>query len=226
MLTGKRFNGRVLMGDARDDSTRVYEFENPATRRRTWIGWRTPVHDGMDDNRPPVYVTLPARTDVLDTMAVAMDSFPTSGQKEAELDGWLGMMLKQHPVYVTETGDTVRPDLRVDSVWVVPNPQGPELLFDLFAQVTNHGNDSTGTGTPVTTNPNTVVRFYSDDSCLGQIDYSPNIRAGESVTIGPLQWRVPSPGACLVRATVNEKQWYVELGMDDNAAFRRCDIPQ
>jgi len=219
-LVGWQFESRVPAGD----SVRLYEFRNPQDDKRKWVGW---VIEPTGRATAEKDVKVPVRTDWVLLEGSGADQ-PPGGQivPVEDADGWLRLELMPQALYMTEASDTSRPDLRVDSVWLVPNPQGPELLFDLFAQVTNHGNDSTGTGTPVTTNPNTVVRFYSDNSCLGQIDYSPNIRAGESVTIGPLQWRVPSPGACLVRATVNEKQWFVELGMDDNAAFRRCAIPQ
>lgn len=213
-LTGRRLNGRVVLGDARDDSVRVYEFEG-ADHRRTWVAWQTLPH-GQGTEIPTV-VEIPARTDTLDTVALAYDANPPGGAKAAAVDGWLELPLTSRPVFVTEASSVCRPDLVVDSVIARPVSQPNRL----YAFIRNTGNDSTGTGNPVFGHPGTVVRFYQNDSLLGQIDHTPNIPAGGSVVVGPLPWQPPSAGNLLVKATVNETRAYVELGTDDNAAYRR-----
>ncbi|MEO0079770.1 MAG: hypothetical protein ABIK44_03735, partial [candidate division WOR-3 bacterium] len=119
-LTGKRFNQRVLLGDVRDDSVRIYEFEEPLTHKRTWVAWKNQTT--TEGNEPPVAVRIPVRSDTLTYVGLDYDGNPPTGTKVAKTDGWLDMNLAVRPVFLAEQSDTARPDLRVDSVWVVLNP--------------------------------------------------------------------------------------------------------
>lgn len=191
--------------------------------RKFWIGWNLEsfIRQGFRET-----LAVASRTGELDTFRTALCANPPHGTADADQRGYMTLELDSIPIIFVEQGEPVRPDLVVDSVKAMPGP--PSLLqpANLYAFIKNTGNDSTKTGTPVTGYPNTVVRFYVNDSLLGQIDRSASIHVDEAVTIGPLVWNPTSTGWRLVKATVNGNQAYVELGMDDNSGFRRYFVPR
>ncbi|MFO7675447.1 MAG: hypothetical protein R6X12_03920, partial [bacterium] len=135
-LRGARLNGRVMTGDPDVDTlTRIYEFEDPGTGKRTWVGWKNGGTGGGD-----VEVRIPVRSDTVDTAALAYDpTQPSPAGKTCDTDGWLTQTLATRPVFITETGDTSRPDLVVDSVRVWPaEPQVSGPLVVSYS-VRNHG---------------------------------------------------------------------------------------
>jgi hypothetical protein len=136
-LQGKRLNGRVLSGDsATDAKTRVYELEDTATHRKTWVGWRNRAAGAA-----AVTMRIPARTDQLDIVPLARsaDADRLVRRLAVDSDGWLGLELDTIPVYVLETGAISRPDLKVDSVWTSQIDAGSEAQVTIFARVRNFG---------------------------------------------------------------------------------------
>jgi sugar lactone lactonase YvrE len=218
-LFGKRFNGRVLTGDTRDDSVRMYEFENPATLKRTWVCWK---NGGQGQNG--VNVDLPATVDTLTTDSLAYSPPQQSGIVYADVDGWLPLTLDERPVFISEGGAVSRPDMVVDSVWSVPGLPTRGQPVMLWAKIKNLGTDSTGTGSP-NFYPNTSVRFYVNGSFLSLTDYFQSIPVNGTVVVSASDYWTPSAtGPVLASATVNEQQSYVELGTDDNAGYRRYNV--
>jgi hypothetical protein len=112
-LVGKRFNGRVTTGDDETDSiVRMYEFEDTATLKKTWVCWRS--DGGVQD----VAVELPARADSAYIEALAYQGgTPPNQMRQADSYGWLGIGVADRPQFVTEPANEsiTRPELAVDS---------------------------------------------------------------------------------------------------------------
>jgi hypothetical protein len=87
-LTGLRCNGRVMAGDSRDDSVRMYEFEDTTTLKRTWVCWK---NGGQGQNE--VDVKLPVRSDSLAGEALDYTGSPPIPLLSTGLDGWLPLAL-------------------------------------------------------------------------------------------------------------------------------------
>jgi hypothetical protein len=112
-LVGKRFNGRVTTGDDETDSmVRMYEFEDTATLKKTWVCWRS--DSGVQD----VAVELPARADSAYIEALAYEEgTPPNQMRQVNSYGWLGIGASDRPQFVTEPANEsiTRPELAVDS---------------------------------------------------------------------------------------------------------------
>ena len=216
-LTGKRLNGRVMLGDERDTLVRLYEFEDPADNdRRMWVGWKN--GGGSFD------LVLPAMTDSVAITPLTYTPGPPVGVARAcGSDGWLRLAVTARPVFVTETGDGARPDLRADSAWSVPARPQVGRQCSLYVRATNHGTRAIpAAGLRDDGRPATVARFHVDGRLAGEKQYRPGLAAGETVTLA-IAWTPATGGAELLRATVNGDQAYVEESMDDNAAYRSPD---
>jgi hypothetical protein len=212
-LTGKRFNGRVMTGDGRDDSVRMYEFDDPATLRRSWVCWKN-GSGGQD-----VAVQLPARSDSAYIEALAYEEeTPPNSMRQANSYGWLGIGASERPQFITEPDymPEDRPELVADSFDVQPQPLriGQEAAF--VVKVENRSNTAT---------PGRVkVNFLRNDSVIANCSTQvaiPGLSSAWCVIIGyvvPQSFR----GTGLFRAEVNPGQVYVEsTGTDDNAGFKR-----
>ena len=213
-LTRKRFNGRVMTGDARDDSVRMYEFEDPATLKRTWVCWQNPPPIAPP---PTVAVKLPARSDTTLAAALAYNNAPPSYDKPAAANGWLPCTLTARPVFVTEPNDRPisRPDLVVDSVKYVPPPSDTAVL----AWVTNRGNRATPCQSPGNQPYPTWAVLYANGDSLTQRVYTDSIAVNQQVTFR-FSLDIAQPAAVLLAVKVNPAQTYVELGTDDNSGYR------
>ncbi|HTW92079.1 MAG TPA: hypothetical protein VMH22_10265 [bacterium] len=207
-LTGKRLNGRVLTGDtAIDARSRMYEFEDPATSKKTWVCWSNKV------TAPPISVTLPARSDT--TFAVALDygdhSSPNSSYADA--DGWLRENLGTRPIFIAEKSNPSRPDLVVDSVKYIL--QAPNTVL---AWVTNRGNRATPRQSPGNQPyPTWAVLCANGDSLTQQV-CTDSIGVNQQVTF-KFNLGIAQPSSVLLTVKVNPAQIYVELGTDDNAGY-------
>ena len=211
-LVGKRCNGRVMLGDARDDSCRIYEFENPADSHRTWVAWRNDTL-GTGDEPPPVAATLPVRADENDWTLLAYQSGGTSSQKSAGQGGWLQETLTTRPVFVTESTAVNRPDLATDSVRFEAPPRIGEPAT-LRAWVRN-----TGRQTP---DVRLACTFYGNGESLGVATRTEPIGHNATAVFTLSLARVPESlrGAALFSATVNPRQSIVEAsGLDHNTAY-------
>jgi len=209
-LTGKRFNGRVMAGDTRDDSVRMYEFEDTTTLKRTWVCW---TNGG--EGQGAVNVSLPATTDTLSGDDLNYNDQQYLHVMPAEVSGWLPTTLDERPVFISEGGTVKRPDLVVDSIMV---PVGAQVrsVMDVDAFVKNLGNDTT---------PDTVaLDFLCDTTVFAHGTSSWPMAPGDScdisLEINPIpEWM---GGRHLFWARVNPGQTYVEkVSMDDNSGYVR-----
>jgi hypothetical protein len=208
-LTGKRFNGRVMSGDAGTDSlVRMYEFEDPVSAKKTWVCWR-------NDTAGTTGVDLPATVDTLTGECLAYSPLQQAEILHAGADGWLPRTLDERPVFISEAGAVRRPDLVVDSLMV---PIGAHVgsVMDVHVFVRNIGNDST---------PDTVaLDLLCNDSVFVHATSEWAIDSGDtyefSFEINPIPgWM---HGWCLFSARVNPGQTYVEkVGTDDNCGYAR-----
>jgi hypothetical protein len=204
------FEGRIPS----HDSVFMLQFED-SLKQKFWMTWAA---DSRSQNVP---VSIPARSDVVDTMSTQTDDNQDQGSQSCGTGGWLSATLDTIPLIVIERETLHRPDITVDSVWCTPDAgQGWPVIF--HAKLRNHGSDSTYISTP-NQYLCTRVKFYIEGEVVRQTDYLPSIHVGDTVTVSadtPIQLPLPLP--LLVRATANEEQMYVELGMDDNAGYFKC----
>jgi hypothetical protein len=208
-LTGKRFNRRVIQGGAKDDSVRVYEFEDPVTLRRTWVCWK----NGGMGTAARVEVRIPVMSDRISAESLAYrDGRPPSLAVKPVTDGSLSLSLDERPVFISEQDVRKRPDLVVDSVRLAPaNPKVGESLT-VRAWVRNQGTRATPRGYP------TRVLFRADGDSLGVSEVSQSLHAGHTLLVESAWGSVPAgmSGPVLFAATANPGQGYVELDMDNN----------
>ena len=184
---------------------RMYEFEDPTTLKRTWVCWK----DG--DAQQSVNVKLPVRTNSLAAESLAYSKTPPTFSSRVADDGWLSVTLNARPVFISEKAPPMRPDLRVDSVRVVPTS-----LVTIRAWVTNHGTGATpvrsGSRVPY---PTWAVLRANGDSLAQQVrttSIAVNQQAEFTFDLGQTQL----PDTALLTVIVNPSQTYVELGTDDN----------
>lgn len=216
-LTGRRFNQRLNFGADRDDSVRVYEFEDPVSGLRTWVGWRNqPLPDGEPS---PVRVRIPARTDTLIYQPLDYDGSQPTGTLIARSDGWVEVDLTVRPVFLTEKGSISRPDLQVESVNLTPvQPRAGKPLLISF-RLRNIGSRPVPAGTPGS------VALYRNgvriDTRLPLSDYAPIEPGGGRemrfrIEAVPDTWR----GQNLFIVIANPDRCLVEPDFDNNAAYR------
>jgi len=213
-LLGKRLNGRVLSGiHSKDTCAYLYEFEDPATHRKSWIGWRNWELPG--GNPSSVMTRIPARTNALDSIVLARSGTPDSGRKEVGTDGWLQVSLDTVPMYIRETGDTSRADVAVESLWTMPEVPHTGQPVKLYARVKNQGNAATPSGIDTAK----VVRFYANGNEVGWQHGLPPIQPESSITCSSeVLWTPVLPGYHLLRVLANPKV-FMELEFDDNSAY-------
>jgi hypothetical protein len=227
-LVGHRLNGRVSSGDsAKDTCGFVYEFEDTLSHRRRWVGWRT--WHPPEQNPLPVPVRIPARTDTLWAWPLNRGALDSIGSRViAATDGWLQVALDTAPVYIHEAGDTLRPDLVVDSIWTIPDAPAVGMPVCFCARVKNIGTDSSPSGIP--SDPSQLpVMFYVNDSVVSSFSWLPSIQKDDSADIwGEANWSPARPGSYLVKVKVNGGKDFMELNWDNNANYRgyRVTHPQ
>ena len=220
-LTGMRFNGRVMTGDASTDSAvRMCEFED-TSGRRTWVCWRN--WGSYDYGQPPPVSTvpLPVRNDTLqlDSLEYTGNEQPT--QVTAVASGWLGLRMGTRPVIVTETKAARRPELVADSVRFAPVL--PQIGMAETVRVWVRNRD-TSVATPETCT--TGVRFTWNGDSFGSADTAGAIGPGATVRLSYV-FSVPvwMNGLGLLAADANPGMRYVEReGTDDNTGYERVVI--
>ncbi len=217
-LVGERMNSRVLSGDsATDAKTRVYELEDPAMHKKTWVCWRNYATGGS-----AVSVKVPARTERLDTSYLAR--YQTDNQPGYNVmagpNGWFQFGVDTLPLYVredTSATDTIsRADLAVDSIWteVVPGQTWPQKRR-LWARVRNLGNALSGGGQALT-----ILKFYANGDSVARA-ICPCLQHGETARVeGDRVWQIANGDPQMVKAVVNEDRAFVELSWDNNSKFR------
>jgi hypothetical protein len=206
-LVGKRCNGRTMTEDTRDNAARLYEFEDTATLRRTWVCWK----DG--DTKRDVDVRLPVRTNSLDAESLAYTRSPPTFSPRVGDDGWLRLTLNTRPVFIGENAAPMRPDLRVDSVQYV------RASRVVRAWITNHGTRATpsrsGSRVPY---PTWVVLTANGDSLAQNVRVT-SIAVNQQVEFTFDLGQAKLTDTVLFSVTVNPNQTYVELGTDDNTGY-------
>jgi hypothetical protein len=209
-LVDTRCNGRVVAGD---NSVRVYEFENPATSRKTWVCWKD--HGGAELTT----VNLPVRadSDSLEILDYGEHAQPALRQPNSGT-GWLTIGgVSGRPQFVTEPANESisRPELAVDSFRAHPLPLrvGEQSAFEVY--VKNNGDKDT---------PGQVqVNIYWNDSLLTTI-VGDTIPAHEGRWASVVGGIIPAwvRGTGLLKAEANPGQQYVEQdGTDDNCGYIR-----
>jgi len=218
-LLGKQFIGRVLLDDAAADTiVRIYEFEEPQSHKRTYVAWREWTSTDGSNPPSPVNVEVPVLTDTLEVTGLHYGGNLPQGPAYAATDGWLPVPLEVRPVFIEEQSDTTRPDLRADSVRLVPaTPLVGETLV-IQTWVTNHGTRSVPDGAPG------GLKFYHNGYELGTRQWQEAIDQGHSEMFCYVVPAVPDSwhGLGLYSVSANPGQSFVELGTDDNGAYRRA----
>jgi hypothetical protein len=210
-LTDKRFNGRVMTGDSvTDPLVRMYEFEDPATLKRTWVCWRNGDVGGQD-----VPAHLPVRADSLKLTSLDYTGSPPTVVYAAGHDGWLDLGAATRPTFVWESTAISRPELVVDSFEVEPETLHVGHSATFTARIKNDGR----------TTPDPVhVGFRRNDSLYVTSQTDSAIDNGQTRTVILVTEAVPSwmHGTGLFRAEANPGQQYVEkTGTDDNSGYKR-----
>ena len=212
MLTGKRYNGRVLTGDAGIDTlARILEYEDCDTiaPRKTWVCWKNGGMGGGDVN-----VGLPVRVDTDSAESLDYNGTQAPYPKTAATDGWLPCTLTTRPVFVTEpeNGPIARPDLVVDSVRLDPSLPlvGQQMAATVFLH--NRGSRASPARVPVrlTANGRELTRGSTASVAMG------GVAAAELAVRRAPAW---AEGTVLLAATANPGQSFVELNMEDNTAY-------
>jgi len=211
LAKGADFEGGTILGD----SIFLYQFED-SLKKKFWITW------AAVSGQVPSTIGIPARSDTIDSMPTAIDSLDHQDSQTCAVSGWLSATSDTVPLIVIERPNTSRPDMTVDSVWCEPTDDpsqgGPVVIC---ARIRNHGTDSTPVA-PSGPALCTRVRYYIEGQLVSQTDYLRSIHAESTVVIpasDTFAFGVPFPQ--LVKVTVNEETVYVEVGMNDNAGYRR-----
>jgi hypothetical protein len=213
-LAGKRCNGRSIAGDpATDKLVRMYEFEDPATLKRTWVCWK----DG--EAVQSINVKLPVRTNSLAAESLAYTGTPPTFSPKVTNDGWLSLNLNSRPVFISETESPLRPDLRVDSVRFV---QASSIVR---AWVTNHGTRATPVRSGSREPYATWAMLRANGDSLAQQARMTSIAVNQQVVFEFRLGQTQSPDNVLLSVTVNPTQTYVELGTDDNTGYALVGKP-
>jgi hypothetical protein len=205
-LLNKRLNGRVQTGNPAGAGVFLYEFEDPASSRKTWVGWRT-WHPACES----VVVKVPTRTDEADKVRLWRGPGPDSGRALTPPDGWLHPALDSVPVYIHEIGNASRPDLVVDSIWTEPEIVSTGARVRLFAKLRNIENVAT---------PETLltVCFYADGDKIDLLHGLSIPAHGEITCSTEVLWTPTWPGKYLLKVVANPGI-FMELDFDNNTRY-------
>jgi hypothetical protein len=207
VLTGRRCDGRVMSGEtAVDNNTRMFEFEDPATLRRTWVCW--PNGDMKQSSR----VKLPVRTDELAGESLAYSGTTPAFTPRVADDGWLTLNLNQRPIFIHEAAPPQRPDMAVDSVRYDGSSRS------VRAWVTNHGSAPTPVRSGRRAYPTWAV-LKADGDSVTQAVWTKSIGINQGAEFGFELGRTELPDTVLLSVTVNPNQTFVELETDDNTGY-------
>jgi len=209
-LLGKRMNGRFLSGDSVTDAkTEVYELEDTATFKKTWVGWRNHEMGAV-----AVAMRIPARSDKLGIapLARSADADRLNRSVMARKDGWLDLALDTIPVYIHEAGTRARADLVVDSIWTTEDPDNSVTLRARVKSIGNKRFVSSG-------KKGSFLRFAIDGIPVNPKAEPQKLAPGVTAIVqsGPVS---PDRSVMhLVSATANPDEEVMELNFDNNARY-------
>jgi len=215
-LTGLRFNGRVMTEDAGDSHIRLYEFEDPASLKKTWVCWS----NGEGEGGIPV-VGLPVRSDTTYVESLAYNNTPPSNDTTAAATGWLWPSLFSRPAFITEKTAVSRPELVAESLWLSPLWSGLPCIETVHVRIKNRDSQRR---TPI--GCATWVRLTWNDSMVDSACWTAPINPNQTV-VESFAWQLPEwfHGDGLLAANVNPGMAYVEReGTDDNQAYQGSSL--
>lgn len=213
-LKDYQFN-RCLVTGSTYDSIRVYEFENPQTNKRTYIGWKE-----WEISGDSVAYKLPMRTNAAKVEKTARNSNPETYTRSADACGWVNIALDTVPKFISEPTDSIlrRPDLVIDSIWCdPPYPRDGDSVL-VYAMLRNIDT--------VKATPDTVFAdFYNNDTLFAVDTITAEIKP-ESTYVASLDssW-VAAQGIHLFKTVANPSKKFVEHDFTNNVQYRRYDVP-
>jgi len=217
-LKGLNFNRRVPLADT---NVYAFEFEEPGAGKKTWVVWRA--------TEGAVAESISIRTNV-----AYYDStyYRSSGYYSVNLTSRIGNSGKVEvdadtvPIYVSESLAISRPDVIVDSVWLVKasgtgDPKaGDGVRF--YAKIRNIGNAALDSLIPDS------VSFYVDGvrkakygarRGLGTLGSGTDTLTVGYFGVGPAPDWTANWGDHLIRAWADSADRYVELREDNNCGY-------
>ncbi len=225
-VRGMTVNGRVLTGDPwKDDNTRIFEFADPGApdgRGKFWVAWRRRDPSFGHEEPPLVDVGIPTRTDVVEWEYCAYSSGNGRKADTADTDGWYDVSLGTRPLFIFEPETTAvsRPDIVADSIRIRPSQPTVGRACTVYVWVHDHG-------TRALANPPGGIEFLCNGEPLGWRAWADGTDqgGGSIMFMHVCQWLDPMhAGRALFSAVANPNQDFVELGMDDNTAYRRTFV--
>jgi hypothetical protein len=214
-LTGKRLNGSVLPAYVGSNAqVRMYEFEDPASLKKTWVCWK----DGSDST--VVSVKLPARSDTSEATNLDYGDNPQPSPACAEASsGWLWRGITTRPKFITESTAVSRPELVAESLWISPLSSRSRPFETVHMKIRNRDSHRATPG-------GYTVQLTWNDSIVCSISCTAPINANETKVVS-LVWQLPAwfHGDGLLAGNVNPGMAFVEReGTDDNQVYRRLFI--
>ena len=196
---------------------RCYEFEDKDGDLRKWVLWKNA--GGEVDS---ILVKLPVATNQVDKVVIDYtDGTGDSLRMDTGYDGYFGLTVKENPVYVKEFGTTSLCDLKVDSIWPVPEPQD-SVKFVLYAKIKNIGNEAA----PTDSYPLLFIFSANDTLVLDSISYTDPIPCidNDSIVIMSDTLILYNDGApYLLKGHANFDKNFNEQSFENNAGFRFCE---
>jgi sugar lactone lactonase YvrE len=216
-LKDKYFNRRVPLADT---NVYCYEFQRPGpdTSKKTWAVWRAV--------QGAVWETLSVRTN---TAYYDSTYYSSSGSPRVDLsylpymqpNGKVAVPVDTVPIYVSESLAVSRPDVIVDSLWLVPsNPKAGEGLR-FYARIKNLSKtDSLKAGladTVIFQVDGVTKTRYAATRGLDTLG-GPKDTLTVGMTLSGSDWQA-NYGDHLIRAWADSADRYVELREDNNQGY-------
>ncbi len=208
-----RFNQCLTLGDAYD-TIRVYEFENPQTNKKVFVGWKERNIGGA------VFYKLPLRTNAGRIDSVAYDATPGTEIKSCAQNGWLSVALDTSPLFIYEPADSVlrRPDLVIDSVWTNPSYPRHNDSIMVYAKLRNIDN--------VGATPDTIfVNFYNNDTLYARVILKSEIKPNKFLIVFSNKALLIKEGHHLLKVTINKDKKFVEHDFLNNSHYLFLSVP-
>ena len=213
-LKDYQFNRCLVTGNTYD-TIRVYEFENPQTDKRIYVGWKE-----WEISGDSVDYELPLRTNAAEVAKTARDANPETYTKSADSRGWLSVALDTVPKFIIEPADSTlrRPDLVIDSIWTVPTYPRDDDSVLVYAMLRNIDT--------VKVTPDTIfVNFYNNDTLFATDIITDEIKPESTLVSSPDDTVLAAQGLHLGKAVANATRKFVEHNFNNNAQYRLYDVP-
>jgi hypothetical protein len=221
-LKGKIFNQRLTKDYYFVDPPQVAhavfyinELENPTDNKKFWVAWK---QSGGGSNTATI--KFPARTDNATKQFMKYADTSETVPVEANPDGYVTLSIDTKPVYLFENqNDSLyRPDLKIDSLKVLPDTPYAYARCTLYCYLKNAGDKATL--------DSFSVAFYQDDETLG-VYLSTSSLSSDSTRLIKYPVMPIIPGGRLVgqlpvlfKAVANSEKSFVELSYDNNTRYR------